>query len=91
MAEAGWTQQRLSEASGVSVATIREVCHGRARRRHPRTLAALSEALGWPAGHLDGILTGQHPEPGSDALAAVWAELAAIRARLDALERRSLQ
>jgi transcriptional regulator with XRE-family HTH domain len=98
MAELRMTQLDLASSSGVSPATIREIQHNhRPRRRYGRTLAALSEALQWPSGHLDGVLTGQPAEEprsepaGIDAevlqeLRTIRGELKEIRQRLDDLE-----
>src|SRR5262249_24186223 len=65
------------------------------RRRYGRTLAALSEALDWPADHLDAVLAGRPtPEPAIPAaddpvleqLRAIREELAGIKQRLRDLE-----
>jgi transcriptional regulator with XRE-family HTH domain len=92
------TQLDLAAKSGVSPATIREIQHNnRPRRRYGRTLAALSEALDWPADHLDAVLAGRPttptepatPSPGDpvlDQLRAIREELTAIRQRLTDLE-----
>jgi ribosome-binding protein aMBF1 (putative translation factor) len=46
--ELGWRQRELAERSHVSVAVVREIQrHTVERRRSPRTLEALSVALGW--------------------------------------------
>ena len=51
--ELGWRQRELAERSGVSQAIVRELQHHTVeRRRSPRTLAALSTALGWHPSHL---------------------------------------
>jgi transcriptional regulator with XRE-family HTH domain len=92
------TQLDLATRSGVSPATIREIQHNhRPRRRYGRTLAALSEALQWPADYLDAVLAGRQPggspaenEPGEDAvlmeLRGIREELEGIKQRLDVLE-----
>jgi transcriptional regulator with XRE-family HTH domain len=89
-------QLDLAHRAGVSPATIREITNSpRPRRRYGRTLAALSEALDWPADHLDAVLTGRDtattPERDDpqvlDELLAIRQELQAIKQRLDALER----
>ena len=91
------TQLDLAAKSGVSPATIREIQHNqRPRRRYGRTLAALSEALDWPADHLDAVLTGRplpgdSTEPAADdpvleQLRAIRTELTEIRQRLVDLE-----
>jgi transcriptional regulator with XRE-family HTH domain len=91
------TQQDLASRSGVSPATIREIQHNaRPRRRYGRTLAALSEALNWPADYLDAVLAGRDPAPKAaptadgdlvlEELRNIRDELRGIRQRLDALE-----
>ena len=81
--EVGWRQRELADRSRVSAAVVREIQrHTVERRRSPRTLQALSVALGWQPEHLDGVLrggaSGGHTVPGS---AALWS-------RLDSLESR---
>ena len=57
--ELGWRQRELAERSHVSVAVVREIQrHTVERRRSPRTLEALSVALGWEPEHLDRVLKG---------------------------------
>jgi transcriptional regulator with XRE-family HTH domain len=88
-------QLDLAHRAGVSPATIREITNSpRPRRRYGRTLAALSEALDWPADHLDAVLTGRdttaQADPDDprvlDELLTIRQELQAIKQRLDALE-----
>lgn len=84
------TQLDLAAKSGVSPATIREIQHNqRPRRRYGRTLAALSEALDWPADHLDAVLTGR-PAPTGDSTVndPVLEQLHAIRDELTDIKRR---
>lgn len=84
MREIKMSQLDLAALSNVSVATIREIQHHNvSRHRNPRTLASLSEALGWPRRYLEDILHGRPPaEP--DEQAAGDDEL---RSRLDTLEQ----
>ncbi len=57
-------QKDLAERSGVSLAIIREIQQDRIhRRRNPRTLEALSGALGWHPQHLTAVLHGEEPPP----------------------------
>ncbi len=50
-------QQALATASGVSVATIRQLQHGAQRRRvQNATLTAVAGALDWPPDHLIRVL-----------------------------------
>lgn len=87
----GTTMTDLAARSGVSLTTVRELVHMlNTRRRQPRTLAALSTALGWPADHLGAVLRGQGAEqsdPGE--LATIRRELRDLRGRVEALERNS--
>ena len=63
--ELGWRQRELAERSHVSVAVVREIQrHTVERRRSPRTLEALSVALGWEPEHLDRVLKGHAQQPG---------------------------
>jgi transcriptional regulator with XRE-family HTH domain len=100
MRELRLTQLDLAGRARVSPATIRELQNNRAsRRRYPRTLAALSEALDWPADHLQNVLLGlqderEEKEPAAEdpvllELRAIREELRRISDRLDALERHS--
>jgi len=62
--ELGWRQRELAERSHVSVAVVRELQrHTVERRRSPRTLEALSVALGWEPEHLDRVLKGHARQP----------------------------
>lgn len=95
--ELDMTQLELAQRSQVSVATIRQLQSGdtRARRRHPRTLRALSEALQWSPDHLEAVANGRDPSVDPDRddpvvaeLETIKATLAAVTARLDAIEQR---
>lgn len=96
LSELGWTQQELARRSQVSVATIRQLQNDPVgRRRNPRTLMAVSEALGWTAGHLAALAEGRDPETGSatkdslDAqLSTIRESMAAMNSRIEAIERR---
>jgi transcriptional regulator with XRE-family HTH domain len=94
LTELDMTQAELTHRAGVALETVRELqLNLRSRRRSPRTLATISEALGWPSDHLAAIADGRHPgDP--DAGDPVLAELDAIKdvltgitTRLDAIER----
>jgi transcriptional regulator with XRE-family HTH domain len=81
--ELGWRQRELAERSHVSVAVVREIQrHTVERRRSPRTLQALSVALGWDPEHLDRVLNGHAQRPGGHPAA----DRAALWSRLDSLE-----
>lgn len=95
LAELDMTQAELAARAGVALMTVRELQHNlAARRRSPRTLAAVSEALGWPSDHLTRILEGErvaNPDADDPVLAeleAVRADLVSVVERLDAIERR---
>ena len=85
MRELKLSQRDLAVQSNVSVATIREIQRHRiSRRRNPRTLESLSETLGWPRQHLDGVLNGRLPPDPAEASG----DDSDLRSRLDALEQR---
>lgn len=65
MDEIGMQQKDLAALSNVSSATIREIQGGKARRRNPRILQAISVAFGWPGNYLEDILHGRQPVPQS--------------------------
>ncbi len=84
-------QQSLATASGVSVATLRQVQHGsHARRVQNATLTAIARALDWPDDHLIRVLVGKHvPDsfgPATDQ--EILAGIGRIEQRLDDLARR---
>lgn len=94
LAELEMTQTELATRSAVSYATVRELLKNpEGRQRNPRTLAALSEALGWPSGHLAAVLAGEEPsDPDEDdpvltELARINETLQSLGQRLDAIER----
>jgi transcriptional regulator with XRE-family HTH domain len=94
LAELDMTQAELVHRSGLAPMTIREVLFNKAeRRRSPQTLAALSEALGWPSGYLQAVSEGRDPgnpdadDPVMAELAAMKDAVSAINARLDAIEQ----
>jgi transcriptional regulator with XRE-family HTH domain len=85
MREIKLSQRDLAVHSNVSVATIREIQRHRiSRRRNPRTLESLSEALGWPRQHLDAVLNGRLPQDPAEA----GRDESDLRARLGELEQR---
>lgn len=93
----GLTQQELAVKANVSLSTVQELWRALPRKRHPRTLVAVSRALGWPDGHLGVVLNGKTPaegavQPGSgdlrDELAAIKDDMAQLMRRLDALGQR---
>jgi transcriptional regulator with XRE-family HTH domain len=94
MREQAINQRELADRSGVSVAALRDIQHGRPARRRLATLAALSRALGWPDDHLSNIYRGLPPVEGehtralSARLDAVQSDIRELAARVERLERR---
>ena len=101
-AELDLRQKDLAERSGVSLAIIREIQQDRIqRRRNPRTLEALSGALGWHPQHLAAVLHGEEPPArgasgnqtlGQDRvivlLDAILRELRGLRTQIGTLNQR---
>ena len=96
LAETRATQMDVAARARVSLTTLRELQHNlNPRRRRPQTLAAVSEALGWPADYLARVLHGKPAEAHRDeivdpmlkALGELEQEIRALRARVDAIER----
>ena len=94
LAELDMTQAELIQRSRLAPMTIRELLYNTAqRRRSEQTLAALSEALGWPPGHLRAVAEGRDPgdpdagDPVLAELAALKDAVTAISSRLDAIEQ----
>lgn len=104
MAHLGLTQFDLASKSGVSIATIRELLHAKPRQRSPRTLSAMSEALGWPSGQIAKVVQGttspmtepqsstdsdaEAPDQPSEAYLAVAKEIDSMHADFQRLEER---
>jgi hypothetical protein len=96
LSEARMTQMEVASRAQVSLTTVRELQHNlNPRRRRPQTLAAVSEALGWPAGYLASVLQGRearpHPDEAVDptltGLADLARQVAALRGRVEQIER----
>ncbi len=89
--ELGWRQRELAERSHVSVAVVREIQrHTVERRRSPRTLEALSAALGWEPEYLDRVLKGHPQQPALHTAAdgaALWSRLDSFESRLAEISR----
>jgi transcriptional regulator with XRE-family HTH domain len=89
--ELGWRQRELAERSHVSVAVVREIQrHTVERRRSPRTLQALSVALGWEREYLHRVLKGRSQQSRGHIapdLAAVWSRLDSFDLRLAELAK----
>jgi hypothetical protein len=80
----------------VSLTTLRELQHNlNPRRRRPQTLAAISEALGWPADYLARVFAGEDQPPTAgepdgavlDRLQAMEDQIQALLERVAALEQ----
>ena len=88
LADLDMTQADLVQRSRLAPMTIRELLYNSAqRRRSDQTLAALSQALGWPPGYLQAVAEGRTPDD-PDAEDPVLAELAAMKDALTALTSR---
>jgi transcriptional regulator with XRE-family HTH domain len=57
------SQTQLIIRSGLSKAIVSEFLHGVIRNRSPRTLAAMSEGLGWHRDHLESLLHARQTPP----------------------------
>lgn len=89
------TQAELASRAGVALETVRELRKNlRPRRRNPRTLAAISRALGWEPGHLaqvlngDGVAAENAPAVTTSDLDALRQAYADLADRVTAIERR---
>jgi transcriptional regulator with XRE-family HTH domain len=92
----GMTQTDLANRSKVSLTTVRELVQNlNARRRQPRTLEAVSEAVGWPSDRVHQILRGEPLTTAAeidtavldDELLAMREQLNQLNDRLDAIDR----
>lgn len=90
------TQMDVAARARVSLTTLRELQHNlNPRRRRPQTLAAVSEALGWPPGYLGQVLRGERAEAHADevrdpvltTLNGLEDEVAALRERVARIEQ----
>jgi transcriptional regulator with XRE-family HTH domain len=87
--ERGLRQRELAALSGVSEAIIREIEQNTVtRRRNPRTLESLSEALGWPRRHLHDILNGRSSERPEASLESRVETLEQYYGKIEVLEQR---
>ncbi len=90
------TQMDVASRASVSLTTLRELQHNlNPRRRRPQTLAAVSEALGWPQGYLNAVLNGDEASPHADeandpilaAISTLQKEIQSLRNRVDEIEQ----
>jgi transcriptional regulator with XRE-family HTH domain len=89
------TQKELAARSMVSTATIRQIHNRTGGHRHsPRTLEAISEALGWPPQYLGNVLYGRPQQEVSEqvtdeeTLQSLLAEVRQLVRKVDVLEHR---
>ena len=96
LAELRTTQMEIAARARISLTTLRELQHNiNPRRRRPQTLAALSEALGWPADYLAKVLHGEDAQSYTGAkhdsvlgsMASIERELGDLRERVARIER----
>lgn len=87
LAELDMTQAELASKSTVSPATLRQIQHGVAKKRSPRTLAAISEALGWPSRHLQDVASDSASPSEQDRVNKIEAEVTQLTDRIERIER----
>lgn len=93
--ELGMTQRQLAERTDVSPATLRQLQNNYGpRKRSQRLLAAVSEGLRWPSGHLAHVLEGSSAEDTSadslrDDVVQLKEEVRELRQRLEVVEDRT--
>lgn len=90
MRELDLTQAELAVRADVAPETVRELRNNlKPRRRNPRTLAAISEALDWPPGHLASVLAGgESSDSRAEDAESMRAELASLWQAVDGLSQR---
>jgi transcriptional regulator with XRE-family HTH domain len=95
LAETRMTQMDAASRARLSLTTVRELQHNiNPRRRRPQTLAAVSQALGWPPDYLQRVLHGDRPQardeevrdPVLQALDDLAREIRDLRERLEQIE-----
>ena len=95
LVETRMTQMDVASRARLSLTTVRELQHNlNPRRRRPQTLAAVSQAMGWPADYLQQVLRGARPEPHQNeaqdpvlqALDALAQEIRELRDRVEQIE-----
>lgn len=88
MEQLAMTQTELANRSRVSSALLRQIKNAVPGRRSPRTLAAISEALGWPSNHLERVAGGETPSSvDGDRIGRLEAEVSDLRERVAELAR----
>jgi transcriptional regulator with XRE-family HTH domain len=89
------TQLDVASRARLSLTTVRELQHNLSpRRRRPQTLAAVSQALGWPPDYLQQLVNGDQPQPHEDevedpvlhALDGLARQIQELRERVEQIE-----
>lgn len=63
MTELGLRQRDVANEADVGLSTVQELANNwKPRRRNPKTLMAISVALGWPSGRISAIARGEPNE-----------------------------
>jgi transcriptional regulator with XRE-family HTH domain len=86
LAQLDMTQAELASKSRVSTATLRQIQHGVVKKRSPHTLAAISEALGWPSRRLEQLSEGESDSRETDRIARLETTVAELEQRVRRLE-----
>jgi transcriptional regulator with XRE-family HTH domain len=96
LAQTRMTQLDVASRARLSLTTVRELQHNLnpRRRRRPQTLAAVSQALGWPPDYLQHVLNGDQPQPHEDevkdpvlhALDGLARQIQELRERVEQIE-----
>lgn len=91
MEELGMSQRELASRSRVSVAALRQIQKAVPKERNPRTLAAISEALGWPPNRLEDVAARNAGSDGADRITRLESEVADLREKVADLEQRVMR
>lgn len=87
MNELGLRQRDVADKADVGLSTVQELANNwKPRRRNPKTLMAISVALGWPSGKISAIAKGEPddvPATLEERVAALEVKLADVVHRLD--------
>jgi transcriptional regulator with XRE-family HTH domain len=95
LAQTRMTQLDVASRARLSLTTVRELQHNpNPRRRRPQTLAAVSQALGWPPDYLQQVLNSDQPQPHEDevkdpvlhALDGLARQIQELRERVEQIE-----
>ncbi len=86
MKQLGLRQRDVADKADVGLSTVQELANGKRRERNPKTLMAISNALGWPSGKIAAIARGnpESVEPTlEERVSALEATLAEVVSRLE--------